>query len=330
MTVYSDITPRTNAYADAKLLTRAQYNNILGQFGQVRVMPKRKTKTIIFRRYDKIDSTPVTITEGVTPTGKTLANTDVTATVAQYGDYVVITDVIMDTHEDPVLNETIDICAEQAAEMLDKIRAGVLKAGTNKMYSNGSARTDVNTYPSRATFRTAIRTLKAQHAKPLRELVQAGIKVSTKPIPPSYVAVCHSDLQPDLEQMEGWIPIEQYSSQQGMIEGEIGSVGEIRFVVDNNLTAWADGGGAYAGAGYSTITTTGASSDVYPILIFGKDAYGIVPLAGKESVETIIRNPKADSNDPLAQRGSVGWKTWTAAVILNDLWMLRVECAARG
>ena len=33
-------------------------------------------------------------------------------------------------------------------------------------------------------------------------------------------------------------------------------------------------------------------------------------------------------SDPLAQRGHVGWKTMQTAVILNDAWMIRLECAA--
>ncbi|KKL70933.1 hypothetical protein LCGC14_2099990, partial [marine sediment metagenome] len=30
-------------------------------------------------------------------------------------------------------------------------------------------------------------------------------------------------------------------------------------------------------------------------------------------------------SDPLGQRGYVGWKTWHAIVILNQVWMARLE-----
>ena len=327
---YGDISPRTNVYADRRLLERAKTNNLLGMFGQVKNLPSRSTQVISFRRYEKLDSTPVAVQEGVTPSGKTLTKTDVTATIRQYGDFVRITDVIQDTHEDPVLNESVDLLGEQAGEMYDKVRFGILKAGSNLLRANGTDRTHINTVITADLCRTAGRTLKRQEAEYLREMIGAGAKISTSPIPPAFVGVCHSDVQPDIERCEDFVPVEKYSSAMGLIPGEIGKVGQIRFAIDNNCVPFADAGGAKAGAGYTTLSTTGTKSDVYPILIFGKNAYGIVPLAGKESATVLVSNPKAVDSDPLAQRGSVGWKGWTTAVILNDYWMLRMEVACKG
>ena len=104
----------------------------------------------------------------------------------------------------------------------------------------------------------------------------------------------------------------------------------MRFVFDNNMSAWADGGGAKAGAGYTVLSTTGTSADVYPVLVFAKHAYATVSLAGQTGVETLVANPKAGPGDELAQKGSVGWKAWSGCVILNDSWMLRIETAAKG
>jgi N4-gp56 family major capsid protein len=326
--LYSDISPAVTAYADRRLLTRATPNNILGQFGQTRELPSKSTQTIIFRRYNKLAVATTPLSEGITPSGKTLTKTDIQATVRQYGDWVRITDVIQDTHTDPVLNETIDILGEQAPETYDVLRAGVLKAGSNVLYTNGTARASVNTVVDRDIFRTAVRTLKRQEAKAITKKITAGPNVGTQPVAACYVAVCHADLQPDLERCDDWVPVVKYASMGNLFEGEIGAIGEIRFVIDNNVTAWADSGGA--AATNSTLSTTGTSSDVYPILIFGRDAYAIIPLAGKNAVSTYVNNPKAITGDELAQRGSVGWKGWTATVILNDLFMLRIETAAKG
>lgn len=321
--LYSDISPRTTAYADRRLLERAKPNNILTQFGQTRKLPKKATQIITFRRYNKLDATPVQLQEGVTPSGKTLTKADITATVKQYGDWIQTTDVIEDTHEDPVLQESVDILGEQAPEMYDKIYAGVLKAGTNVIYTNGTARANVNTAVVAATIDKILRTLERQEAKRLTSIVKAGPSIATQPVAPAFVAVCHSDFRRDLEQITGWTPVHQYANTGGLIEGEAGAIKQIRVVFDNNLTSWVDAGGA-AGAMESNL---GTSADVYPLLVFGKDAYGLVPLAGKEAVSTYVNNPKAITGDELAQRGSVGWKGWTTAAILNDLWMVRVESA---
>jgi len=190
--ITSDISARTTAYADLNLLKRAVANNILGRWGQVRTLPKKKSTTITFRRYAALDSTPVILQEGVTPAGKTRTYTDYTCTLSQYGDFIRYTDVIKDTHEDPILNDNIEALGEQADEMIDKMRFGVLKAGTNILYSNGAARTDVNTVVSRDLFRTAVRTLEGQKAKYLKEMIQGGAKINSYPIPSAYIAVCHA------------------------------------------------------------------------------------------------------------------------------------------
>lgn len=326
--ISSDISARTTAYADLNLLKRAVANNILGRWGQVRTLPKKKSTTINFRRYAALDSTPIVLQEGVTPAGKTRTYTDYTCTLSQYGDFVRFTDVIRDTHEDPILNDNLEALGDQADEMMDKMRFGVLKAGTNLQRANGSARTDINTVITRDLVRTCVRTLEGQKAKFLKEMVQGGAKINSYPIPAAYIGVCHTDLRPDLERCVGFKDVSEYASNMGIIPGEIGSIGMVRFVGDTNCTPFADGGGL--AATNSTLSTTGTQSDVYPILIFGKDAYGVVPLAGMNAMESVIVNPKGSASDPLAQRGSQGWKGWNGCVILNDAWMIRLEVAAKG
>lgn len=325
---YSDITPRTNAYADMKLLERAELNNILGQFGQDRTLPSKETKNISFRRYERLTATVTPLTEGVTPAGSVLTYTDYSVSLEQYGDFIQITDVIRDTHEDPILNESIDVLGEQAGESVDLLRAAVLKAGTNVLYANGTSRGDVNDVITQDLFRSGERILNAQYAKKMKEIVSASVKISTFPIPQAFCAVCHSDLKPDLERLSDWRDVAEYGNMNGQMNGEMGAYGAFRFCQDNNVLPWPDAGGT--AATNATISTTGTDSDVYPILIFGQNAYGIVNLGGKSGVSTYVANPKATESDPLAQRGTVGWKTYNATIILNDAWMLRVETAAKG
>jgi len=130
-TEYGDISPRTAAYAAAQLLKRGMPYLVLEKFGQMKPIPKNNSDTIKFRRYDALDPSPNTLSEGVTPSSKKLSKTDVSATLQQYGDLVEITDVVEDTHEDPVLDEATEILGEQASQMIETVRFNVLKAGTN-------------------------------------------------------------------------------------------------------------------------------------------------------------------------------------------------------
>ena len=88
----------------------------------------------------------------------------------------------------------------------------------------------------------------------------------------------------------------------------------MRYILSPDLSAIADAGGTKAGSGTTMVSTSGTSADVYPMLIFGKEAYGTVPLRGMGAVSpSIIRPGTISKSDPLGQRGYIGWKTWFGA-----------------
>jgi N4-gp56 family major capsid protein len=324
-TTYGDISPRTAAYAAKELLKRGIPFLVIEKFGQAKALPANNSKVMKFRRYNALSTTPATLTEGVTPSESALTHTDVTATLVQYGDRVIVSDVVEDTHEDPVLQEATEILGEQAAQMIEKVRYGVLKAGTNILYANGTARTDVNTPLSLTLVRRAVRTLKRQNARSITSVVKSTPAFDTASCAPAFVAMIHPDCATDVRNIPGFQPAEKYT---GAWENEIGKVEDVRFVESTIFEPFADGGGAKAGSGTTMLSTTGTSADVYPVLVVGKDAYGIVALKGAYAITPMVVNAKPSDSDPMAQRSHVAWKTMQTAVILNDAWMLRVEVAA--
>ena len=327
MTTYGDISPRTAAYAAKEFLERAIPYLVIEKFGQAKPLPANNSKTMIFRKYNALSAAVNVLVEGVTPTGKQLTSTDVSVTLEQLGDRIVITDVVMDTHEDPVFREAQTVLGEQAAQMVEIARFGVIKAGTNVYYANGTARTDVNTPITLGLQRRITRYLKRQMAKKITTVVKSTANYGTQAVAPSYIALCHSDCEADIRNMPGFVPVENYGGGMTPYESEIGKVEDVRYVYSTIFEPWADGGGAYAGSGTAMLTTTGTSSDVYPILFLGKDAYAIIPLKGANAVIPMVVNPKPSDSDPLAQRGHVSWKTMQKSVILQDAWMVRAEVA---
>jgi N4-gp56 family major capsid protein len=344
-TTYGDISPRTAAYVVKDLLKRGFPYLVFEKFGQAKPLPKNSTKTIKFRRYFLKHSSMTTFTpaayfatanfdpiqkqisEGVTPDATQLDKQDIDATLVQYGDRTVITDVVMDTHEDPVLREATEILGEQAAIILEKSRFNVLKAGTNVTYGAAadSARTDVNDVISLAQLRTAVRGLKRQLAKQITSIVRSTPAYGTEAIAPSFVAVCHPDLEYDVRNLTGFVASEKYGTVTPW-ENEFGKVGDVRFITSTIVEPWR-GGGASGG---TNVMETSSAADVYPILIFARDAYGLVPLKGKESVVPMVVNPKPSDSDPMAQRGHVAWKSMLTTIILNDSWMCRMEVACKA
>lgn len=322
-TTYGDISPRTAAYAEKELLKRGLPFLVLEKFGQAKPLPSNSTKVMKFRRYSALANTPVTLTEGVTPASQQLSVVDVTATLAQYGGLTTISDVILDTHEDNTLNEAVNLLGEQAAQMIEKMRFGVLKAGTNVLYANGAARNAVNTAISLTLQRRAVRALKRQNARFITSIVRSTPSYGTEAVAPGYVALIHPDLEADVRGLSGFVPAEKYGSMTPW-ENELGKVEDVRYVSSTIFEPWADAGGAKG----AMLSTTGTSADVYPVLYVARDAYGIIALKGMFALTPMVVNPKPSDSDPLAQRGHVSWKAYQTAVILNDAWMVRGEVAA--
>jgi N4-gp56 family major capsid protein len=322
-TTYGDISPRTAAYAEKELLKRGLPFLVLEKFGQAKPLPANSTKVMKFRRYSALPNTPVALTEGVTPSSQQLTVEDVTATLSQYGGLTTITDVILDTHEDNTLNEAVNLLGEQAAQMIEKMRFGVLKAGTNVLYANGAARNAVNTAISLTLQRRAVRTLKRQNARFITSIVRSTPAYGTEAVAPGYVALIHPDCEADVRGLTGFVPAEKYGSITPW-ENELGKVEDVRYVSSTIFEPFPNAGGAKG----TMLSTLGVSADVYPVLYLARDAYGIIALKGMFALTPMVVNPKPSDSDPLAQRGHVAWKAMQTAVILNDAWMCRAEVAA--
>jgi N4-gp56 family major capsid protein len=324
-TTTSTITINIEGYYDRNLLERALPVLLYSKFGQTRPLPKNKGSKITFRRYGSLAVNTTQLTEGVTPTGKALSATEITATMGQYGDYVIITDVLMDQGLDPILIEAGEILGEQAGLSIDTLHRAVLLAGTSVRYAGGVAgRDDIITAIAEADIKVVIRAMEAANAKKLREMNAPTVKISTTPLRPAFIGITHTDCRQDLEALSSFIPVEKYSSQKDVMETEIGECLGIRFLTTTNAGVVADVGGT-AVTNDLVFTTANTAADVYQTLVLAKDAYGIVPLQ-KDGIENIIKKAKdSGTDDPLNQRNTSGWKAYTVAKILNDNFLYRIE-----
>lgn len=326
-TEYGDISPRTAGYAARQLLERGIPHILIERWGQARPLPSKSSKVMKFRRYEAFPYEPNELTEGVTPASRKLTSTDVQVTLKQYGDLTEITDVVADTHEDPVLNEAIDILSEQAARMLETVRYRVIRAGTNVFYANGSSRGAVNEPISRAKQRAVTRALKRQNARKHVKMVASTPAYGTVSLEPAFIALCHTDNESDVRNMSGFKDTADYGSRKPL-EGEIGAVEDVRYLSSSLFDSFPDAGGVYNAGSITAVSTSGSNADVYPVIYLARDAFACVPFKGKNAVTPYVHSAsKASKSDPLAQRGSAGWKAYHACVILNDNWMARLEVA---
>jgi N4-gp56 family major capsid protein len=324
-TTLSQVAPGVQAFYDRNLLERAQPAEVHGRYGQKRPIAMRSGNQIKFRRYSQLAAASTPLTEGVTPSGSALSVTDLTSTLTQYGDFITLSDMVSMTNQDPVVTEATDVLGDQAGTTIDQARRDVLVAGTNVAYANAvAARVNVNIKLAAADLDKAIRFLKTQNAKYIKDMINPTDKVGTGSVRKAFVGLVHPDVEFDLESITGYRSVSDYGSGEAVMEDEIGSYKNIRFVSSTNCKIFAGAGAA----GTTVYKNNGANFDVYATLIFAANAYGVCPLSGQAMNTYVKALGSAGSADPLEQRSTVGWKATTTTKILNDAWMYRLESAA--
>jgi N4-gp56 family major capsid protein len=322
-TRYGDITPRTAARVVRKMLDHNEPMLILSKMGRTEPQPKNATDSVKFRRAIPFTVSTIPLTEGVTPSPDRMAYEDVSVQLKQYGRWAEITDWVEDTHEDPVFSNAGELMGELAMATWEQIVYAAVRGGTNVFYANGTARTDVNTVITLAKIRAVTTALQGQKAKKITKILAAGPDYGTHSVEAAYVAVGHTNLANDIRNITGFTKVADYANMKPISEAEIGAIEDVRFLLSPDLAPFTDAGGAKG----SMRSTTGTLADVYPVMVFGQDSFGQVPLKGASAMTPVVVNPRPANGDPLGQRGSVGFKFATAALILNELWQARLEVA---
>lgn len=300
---YGNLTAEQKTFYDRTLLSRLLPNLTFLKYGQKRPMPKNEGDTINFRRFNSLDVPAASLTEGVTPDGDNLSITAVTATVAQEGNWVRLSDKISMVGIDPVLTESAALMGENAAKTLETRCADVIFKGTSQQFAGGAASAAAiaaGKVVNSEEIKKAVRTLRNNNAEPL----EGGY----------YIGFCDPSVAYDLQNDSLWQDISKYNGAENIMKGEIGRIHGVRFI----LTTMCP-----------TDATTATAGTLHKTLIVGKDAYGVVDVNGSSKPEIIIKpTGSAGTEVPLNQRASVGWKAMAVTVRLQELAMVCIQSMA--
>ncbi len=297
-TLTTDLSAEMKTFYDMTLIDEATPNLIHDQFGQKRPIPKNGGKKIEFRKFASLPKALTAITEGVTPDGKKLSVTAIEAEVAQYGDYIVQSDVLELTTIDNTIVEATKILGNQAGLTLDTITRNVLQGGTNVMYC---PKADGTAVTSRATLDGTCKLT----VDVIKRAVAFMKKNNAPKINGDYVAIIHPFVAYDLMSDEAWIDAHKYATPENIYEGEIGKIAGVRFVESSEAKIYEGG--------------------VFGTLLIANGAYGITEITGG-GLQTIIKQlGSAGTADPLNQRSSIGWKAIKTAEILVEPYLMRIE-----
>lgn len=216
------------------LRDNANENLVHDQFGQKHPIPAGNGKTIEFRKYSPLPKATKPLTEGITPNGQELKVSTVSSTVSQYGGWVGIPDMIKLTELDNNMVQATEILGDQAGRTLDTVTREVLNGGTNVMYAP-----IVN---ENGTVTVTARSSLTPDAKLSVDLIlRAAAKLKNnlaKTIDGSYVAIIHPYVAYDLMRSSEWMEAHKYAAPEQLFNGEIGKIGNVRFVETNEAKIW--------------------------------------------------------------------------------------------
>jgi N4-gp56 family major capsid protein len=328
---YAGFSAEQNQYFySMRLLTRAVANfphALVAQLGSTPsdTVPKTKGDTINWRKFAALTAATTALSEGQTPTATDVTITSDTATVAEYGAWLQYTDMLEFKSIDPILTNFAELLGEQAGLTVDTLTRDVAVATTNIIYGgDATGRTDIvatDTLTAALVYK-ALRNLKNANARPIQ-----GDR---------YIGIMHPytefDFLQDSTVVNTMTQVMDKGTGNPLIAGYIGTVFGVDWYRATTAKVYEDGGAS--------------SADVYATMIFGRDAIGIGGLAGmmpgkvtagqyepntgkKVSPVQMIKTSTAPTkDDPLGQRGTMGWRTTFVAKILNEDFLIKIEHGA--
>ena len=175
------------------------------------------------------------------------------------------------------------------------------------------------------------------------KIIAGSRNIDTKVIGSGRVAFVSGALVPTLERMKdpfgnkAWIAVQHYADAGTLMNGEIGAIGQFRFIQVPEMLHWA-GVGAQVVTNPGYRSSMGADSkeryDVYPILVVGDDAFSTIGFQtdGKSvKFNVMTKMPgreTADRNDPYGETGFSSIKWYYGILIKRSERIAVIKCVA--
>lgn len=257
------------------------------------------------------------------------------ATLHKFGFFYEFTQESMDFDSDDTLKEHL---ARELMNGATKITEDVLQkdllASAGVIVYSGSATSNatmagevIGAAPiSLLSYKNIMRmsSILDENRTPKQTTVISGSRyIDTKVVGAGRIAYIGSELAPVVMEIKdtfnnpAFVAVQHYSDAGTVLNGEIGSVGPLRFVQVPDMLHWAGvGATVVTNPGYRTTTVSGAEKyDVYPVLVVGDQSFTTIGFQtdGKTVKFTVMTKmpgrETADRNDPYGETGfsSIKW-----------------------
>lgn len=229
------MTAAMKTFYDTELLENARDEAVYGQLGKPQTLPAGHGKTVEWRKWNTLPE-PDKLTEGVIPDGKKFGQSALTVTVAQYGEYVTVSDQLqLHAVDDTILGAAEEVGAAMGRKADKLTRDAILAGSTNVLFAP-----PVNASGAVGTAPTTVYGVSADEAAFCRftpDLVAKAVtrlkKQNAPTIDGKYVAIIHPSVAYDLRRCSDWINYHQYDATTEIFTGEIGELHGVRFIESN-------------------------------------------------------------------------------------------------
>lgn len=289
----TDLSTGLMSYLEKMFLSILRKNLILLPYGKKKSLSKGQGKTMDWRRWSDLSAATTALTEGVTPSGASLTLNSVSATLAQYGNFVTVTDILSLTFINDVMKEALDVIGYNASLTLDQIVRNELDTGLTLAYA------DAANNSSEANVSSGSDVLRSNELRIITETLH-GSDV------PEYedgyfIGVIHPKVEGDLMGETGTgtaLEAYKYTTREQVERGVIGTAYGIKLKRSSNIRA--------------------VTANVYRNIFFGKDAFGVVDVMGSSKPEIIVSpTGSGGTEDALKQRATIAWKTYFVTKVLE-------------
>ena len=212
-------------------------------------------------------------------------------------------------NQDPVLNETAQLLGLSLRMTEDQLTRDML-ASTASIYNcTGGTNGDLPTNLSLSDIDEVTSTLLTNDAWMILNTIGGEDKFGTGPVRDAYLALGHTALSKDLNNVNGFIAKWNYPNDNKILQSEWGSINNVRFMLSS--------------VGSVSPNASALGNNVYNVFIQGMEALACVE-QDNYSARFLYRPPMF--SDPLFQNATVGYTFAEVPRILNDLWIINTRC----
>lgn len=281
-------------YYEKKIVEFVKENLPAIDYGQVHKFQPNMGKTAKFTRFIPIALATTPLTNSPTPAlGANITVQQVDVTMQEYGNYIELDEFSDVTSFTPLLDNASTLLAYNAQQSLNKLAINEITAGTNVIYADSVADRSSLTgskYMSKSDIRKAVNTLQKNNIQPFAD----GY----------YVMFIHPDKLLNIFTDSEFITL-ALAKPEGLGKGVITEVFGAKIITSTSLPIVSNGGTP--------------SKDVYLSVVFGSNAYGVVP-PDSDSLKMTMTNI-----DKLGRIKTPGWKAYFTAKRLYEPAIVRIE-----